>query len=237
LRVLGLIPARGGSKGIPHKNIANVFGKPLIAWTIEEARNASLDRLVMSSDSSEIIQVAEAIGGVEVPFIRPGELAADDTPAVEVVLHALKWLRRNDRYEPDAVMILQPTSPLRRSAQIDEAIALLFEREADTVVSVVKVPHNMVPGSLMQIRPDGVLEAVLPLEGAVSNRHAKKVFYARNGPAILLIRREQLLERQSLYGNRMIPFVMSREDSFDIDDEFDLKMCELMLRLRSGEDE
>ena len=139
--VLGLIPARGGSKGVPRKNLAQVAGKPLLAWTVEAARAASeLTRVVVSTDDDEI--AAEA--GVEV-LRRPAELAADDAPMLEVVRHAVSELG------PDVVVLLQPTSPLRRAEHVDAAVRLLLESGADAVVSVVAVPHRYSPEALMDV--------------------------------------------------------------------------------------
>jgi CMP-N-acetylneuraminic acid synthetase len=231
--VLGLIPARGGSKGIPHKNIALLCGKPLIAWTIEAARRSCLDRLVLSSDDPEIILVAQAVGGVDVPFMRPVELAADNTPGIDVIIHAVEWLRDNEGYYPDAVMLLQPTSPLRRMEHIDEAVALFETRRADSLVSVVKASHNMIPESLMRVNGAGWLEPLQSFDERGNIRQTKPIYFARNGAAIYLVLTSLLLERQTLYGERMIAYEMGREDSVDIDDAFDLELCECFLRRRA----
>src|SRR5690349_8046730 len=119
--VLAVIPARGGSKSIPRKNLAALAGKPLIVWTIEAASASQcLTRVVVSTDDPEITAVAAA-AGAEVPFVRPAELAQDETPAIEPILHAVDWLDQHEGYRPDFVMILQPTSPLRQAEDIDAA--------------------------------------------------------------------------------------------------------------------
>jgi len=233
IRVLGLIPARGGSKSIPHKNITPLGGKPLIAWTIEAARNSRLDRVVLSSDDPAIIEAAEAVGGIEVPFVRPAALAADTTPGIDVVIHAVEWLRGHEDYQPDAVMLLQPTSPLRRSKHIDEAIELYVERGADSLVSVVKAPHNMIPESLMRINDGGWLEPVVPFDERNNIRQKKPAYYARNGAAIYLFSTGLLLEEQTMYGHRLAAYEMAREESIDIDEPFDLKICEWLLKDRN----
>ena len=148
---LGIIPARGASKGIPGKNIINVAEKPLLQYTIEAAQKSKfLNRVLLSTDDKKIAEVGK-IFCVEVPFMRPTKLAQDDTPAIDVILHALDWLKQNDSYQPDAVVLLQPTSPLRTEKHIDKAIQLFLDKNADTVVSVVEVPHNYSPYKLMKL--------------------------------------------------------------------------------------
>jgi CMP-N,N'-diacetyllegionaminic acid synthase len=229
LHVLGLIPARGGSKAIPDKNIVPLAGKPLIAWTIDAARNSKLDRLVLSSDDERIIRVVKDIGGVDIPFVRPRQLAADTTPGIDVVVHAVEWLRDYESYKPDAVMLLQPTSPLRRTSHIDEAIALYVELGADSLVSVVKAPHNMIPESLMRMDNDGWLRPVVPFDERQNIRQQKPTYYARNGAAIYLFNTDLLLESRTMYGDRLVGYEMSRRNSIDVDDQFDLETCEWLL--------
>ena len=212
---MGLIPARGGSKGIPRKNLAPVGGKPLLAWTVDAARAAGeLTDVVVSTDDDEIAAAA----GVEV-LRRPPELAADETPMLDVVRHAIGEL------SPDVVVILQPTSPLRRAEHVDACVRLLLESGADSVVSVVEVPHRFAPESLMDV-VDG---RVVPRGGARSRQEKTRV-YARNGPAVLAIRVASLGD--DLYGGDCRPFVMDERDSLDVDTEFDLELADLVLRAR-----
>jgi CMP-N,N'-diacetyllegionaminic acid synthase len=229
IRVLGLIPARGQSKSIPHKNIVPLAGKPLIAWTIEAARHSQLDRLILSSDDEQIIRMVREIGGVDVPFVRPAHLATDTTPGIDVVIHAVEWLRDHESYRPDAVMLLQPTSPLRRTAHIDEAMTLYVELGADSLVSVVKAPHNMIPESLMRREDDGWLRPIVPFDERQNQRQQKPTYYARNGAAIYLFDTQLLIESQTMYGKRLIGYEMSRSESIDIDEPFDLELCEWLL--------
>jgi len=232
-QVLGLIPARGGSKGIPHKNIVPLGGKPLIAWTIEAAQASHINRLILSSDDPAIIQTAQSLG-VEVPFIRPIELTSDTTPGIDVVIHAVEWMMNQANFRPDAVMLLQPTSPLRRAEHIDAALDLFWERDADSLVSVVKVPHSMIPESLMQLDAEGWLKRVTVYDERRNLRQSKPTYWARNGAAIYLVKTDLLLERRTLYGDHMVAYEMSREDSIDIDDRFDLQMCEWILAARNA---
>src|SRR5688572_26839924 len=164
--LFGLIPARGGSKGIPGKNIATCGGRPLIGWTCEAATHSTrLETTILSTDSDEIARVARE-WGIEAPFMRPSELAQDDTPSIDVMQHALGWLDESGA-DVTGLVLLQPTSPLRTSAHIDAAVKVFTESGADSVVSVVKVPHNFHPSSVM-LDDGGWLK---PLEG---ERHAIK---------------------------------------------------------------
>jgi CMP-N-acetylneuraminic acid synthetase len=213
--VVGLIPARGGSKGIPRKNLAPLCGKPLLAWTVDAARAAGeLSRVVVSTDDDEIAAAA----GVEV-LRRPAELAADETPMLDVVRHAVGELA------PDVVVLLQPTSPLRRAEHVDACVRLLLESGADAVVSVVEVPHRFRPDSLMD-----VVEGRVVPRGSARTRQEKDVVYARNGPAVLARRADRIGD--DLYGGDVRPFVMDERDSLDVDGPGDLELAELFLGAR-----
>lgn len=227
--IFGLITARGGSKGIPGKNIKPLCGRPLLSWTIDAAKKSRLPRTFLSTDCPKIAAVGKA-EGVEVPFLRPPELADDSSTSVDVVLHFLAFLRERESITPDAVLLLQPTSPLRRPEHIDQAIAL-FEGNAGatSLVSVVETQHSMVPESIMRLGADGYLEPYLPLPPQGQSRQKKPTYYARNGAAIYLTRTSVILERHTMFGDRMLPLHMSREDSVDIDDPFDWKIAELLL--------
>lgn len=228
-QILGLIPARGGSKSIPRKNIASLCGKPLLAYTCEAAL-ASRHKLraVLDTDSEEIAAVGRQYG-VEVPFQRPAELAGDHAPMLDVLTHSLDWLRRHENYQPALVVLLQPTSPLRRGTHIDAAIDLLLETPADTVVSVTPVPHQFAPHSLM--RSEG--ERLVPwLDGPmILRRQDKPILYARNGPAVLAMKREVIASGR-LYGDVVYPLVMNHAESVDIDGAEDLAMAEFWLNRR-----
>lgn len=229
MSALALIPARGGSKGIPRKNIAPLGGRPLIAWTIEAARrSARIDRVVVSTDDAQIADIAHA-AGAEVPFLRPADIAGDAAPALPVMQHAVAWLEINYGWTAERVAYLQPTSPFRNAADINAAFAVLEAQEADTVVSVVKVPHNMSPLSQMRER-DGLLEFVAPPDQREFRRQAKDMLLARNGPAILLNRRK-VIDGGALYGARIAAYEMSRLASLDIDEPEDLAVAEALLPL------
>jgi CMP-N-acetylneuraminic acid synthetase len=217
MEVLGLIPARGGSKGIPRKNLAPLAGKSLIAWTVEAAHGAEkLTRVVVSTDDDEIAGAAEAD-----VLHRPAELADDDTPMIEVVQHAI------DELAPEIVVVLQPTSPLRRSEHIDGAVLLLLQTDADCVVSVVEVPHRYSPEALMDL-----VDGRLVPRGSVTTRQGKESVYARNGPAVLAVRCDRL--GGELYDGDCRAYVMDQRSSLDVDTPFDLEIADVLLRSRAG---
>jgi CMP-N,N'-diacetyllegionaminic acid synthase len=225
-----VIPARGGSKGIPRKNLAPLGGRPLIAYTIEAARlSRALSRTIVSTDDEEVAAIAKW-NGADVPFVRPPHLALDHTPMIDVLVDALATLDRQEGYRPDVVVLLQPTSPFRREDHIDAAVDLLISSGADSVVTVVQVPHQFTPESLMQLRGDRLDPFV---QGSTSTRRQDKpVLFARNGPAVVATRSRVVLDDHALYGADTRGVVMSREDSFDIDEAFDLKIAELLMASR-----
>jgi CMP-N-acetylneuraminic acid synthetase len=226
LRVLALIPARGGSKGIPRKNIVPLGGRPLIAWTIAAARAARLvARVVVSTDDEEIAAVARDCGA-EVPFRRPGAFADDAAPAVPVIAHALDALE-HDGACFDAVAYLQPTSPFRTAQDIDAAVDIMAATGADTVVSVVAVPHHMAPSALMARREDGRIDFVAAPAERQFRRQDKERLLARNGPAILLTRCA-VVRAGELYGPHIRPLDMHAFRSLDIDGPDDLLLAEAM---------
>lgn len=229
MNILGLIPARGGSKSIPHKNIVPLAGRPLLAYTCDAAlASQRLTRTILSTDDPAIADVGRQCG-VEVPFLRPTDLAQDDTPALSVIEHALSTLGEDERYQPKVVVLLQPTSPLRRAEHIDAAVDILLETEADSVVTVTEVPHHFNPVSLMRI-DQGTLVPFIdgPL---ILRRQDKPQVYARNGPAVLAMRRATI-ENGSLYGQDCRPLLMRAEESLDIDSPFDLLVAEAVLSRR-----
>ncbi|EJL78582.1 CMP-N-acetylneuraminic acid synthetase [Polaromonas sp. CF318] len=231
LRIAAVIPARGGSKGIPYKNLADLGGRPLIAWTIAAAKAAhGLDRIIVSTDDERI--AASAIEhGAEVPFLRPTEFSGDNAPALDVILHALKELKTPGGEAYDAVAYLQPTSPFRSAAQLTEAIALFGQERPDTLVSVTAVPHNMVPASLMHpLGPSAPLMLQSPV-GQKLRRQEKEKLFARNGPAILIVSASDAQLHGRLYGERVLGFEMDRLSSLDIDDPIDLEMARHLLPL------
>lgn len=222
MKILAVVPARGGSKGIPRKNIALLAGHPLIAYTLAAAQAArSLDRIVVSTDDTEISGVCSNLGA-EV-LIRPAYLSGDQATTRSLLLHVVQTLAATG-YQPDAVMTLQPTSPLRTSIHIDTAAALFAnDLSADSLVSCLPVPHIFHPHSVMRRRPDGYLASFLN-EPQPTRRQDKELVFARNGAAIYLTRTECLSE--FVFGGRLLPYLMDDVASLDIDTHKDLILAE-----------
>ena len=232
-QVLGLIPARGGSKGLPGKNLAPLAGRPLIAHTIAAAlASRHVSRVVVSTDDEAIARVAQE-HGAQAPFLRPAELAGDATPALPVAQHALTWLEEHQGWRASHLVYLQPTSPLRRARHIDQALELLWQDDTDTVVSVVEVPHNFNPLSVMRVE-GGLLLPYDPAGRNTLRRQDKPRLWARNGPAVLALTRQVVMEQNRLYGDRVRPLFMEPMDSVDIDGPFDLELAAWLLSRREG---
>jgi CMP-N-acetylneuraminic acid synthetase len=232
LRFLGVIPARGGSKGIQRKNLALLGGRPLISYTCEAALNSNLDEVIVSTDDSEIAHVARG-EGVSVPFLRPEVLACDDTPMIKVLQHVNGWLDESGS-SIDALVLLQPTSPFRTASDIDRSLSLFEEYRPATLVSVVRVPHRFEPGSLLSKDDAGFVAPLLQGE-LVGRRQDKPTLYARNGPSILIQSRDSI-RQGNLYQQPVLPFEMGALRSLDIDDEDDLKLALALLDAVSHEE-
>lgn len=197
MRVLGLIPARGGSKGIPGKNIRLLGGRPLLAWTAEAAlASRRLSRVVLSTDDEGISEAGRRCG-LDVPFLRPAELARDDTPTLPVVRHALETLE--DGF--DAVCLLQPTSPFRRAEDIDACIAMLEERGLDAVVSVLPVPAEHNPHWVYFEDGAGLLRLATGEDQPIPRRQELPPAFHRDG-SVYVTRRDVVMQG-SLYGRRL----------------------------------
>jgi CMP-N,N'-diacetyllegionaminic acid synthase len=223
-RVLGIIPARGSSKGIRRKNLVPLAGKPLLYYTAQAARGSRrLTRTILSSEDDEIRNVALGLG-VEVPFVRPGELATDEATSLSVVKHALQFVEDEEGRRYDVICLLQPTCPLRTSHDIDSALNLLEASDADAIVSLARVedPHPM---KMMLIR-DGLVHPLFPdrWRETVRRQELPPTFYL-NG-AVYAVRRAALLEHDSLWGKKTAAYVMPPERSVNIDSTLDLKLAE-----------
>jgi CMP-N-acetylneuraminic acid synthetase len=221
MTVLAVIPARGGSKGIPRKNIVPLLGKPLLAYTAEAALRARrLTRVVLSTDDLEIADTGRACG-IEVPFLRPPELAADNTPMLPVVRHAVEWIeRRGERF--DAVCLLQPTSPLRGPHVIDDCIGLLERTGVDAVVSVCAVPHSYNPHWVYFEDETGCLRLSTGEREPIARRQDLPPAFHREG-SVYVTRRDVLMQQNSLYGNRVAGYVIDETLSVNIDAPADLE--------------
>lgn len=224
-QVLGLIPARAGSKGIPGKNLKVFCGQPLISHAIQAARQSErIDRVVVSTDSEEIAAVARTCGA-EVPFLRPRDLAEDDTPMLPVIEHAVHALER-DGWAADIIVLLQPTSPLRRPEHIDRAVAMLLETRPDSVVSVTKVPPTHSPDYVMKI-VDGRLEPFLPEGLEVTRRQDARTAYERDG-TVYAFWRETLRQYDSIYGKNCRPLEIPAGESIALDSPGDWAYAEYL---------
>lgn len=230
-KVLALIPARGGSKGIPRKNIKILAGKPLIAWTIEEAKKSKyIDRLILSSEDQEIIQVAKEFG-CEVPFIRPAQLAKDETPSIDVIINAVEWIEINQNQKFDILILLQPTSPLRNSNQIDAAIDdFVSDPRNKCLVSVKEVAES--PFWMKIIDDDNFLRNFILPKNNYKRRQDLPNIYILNG-AIYIMRTADFMNYKSFDVDNTIPFIMDKKTSIDIDSEEDFVFAEMLLNLKN----
>jgi len=229
--VLALIPARGGSKGLPGKNLLPMAGQSLVARAAAVARESGVvDRIVVSTDSREIADEARR-AGIEVPFMRPAALAADDTPMLPVVQHALESLEAQG-WAAEIVLLLQPTSPLRRPAHLRDAVATLRAGGADAVVSVVELPRHMSPDYVMRIA-EGQLTPFLPEGERLTRRQDARPAYVRDG-TVYAFWRATLAEHGTIYGRRCLPLIVPAEDSITIDAPGDWVVAERLLQERAA---
>jgi CMP-N-acetylneuraminic acid synthetase len=229
-KILAVIPARGGSKGVPRKNIRPVCGKPLIAYSIETALQIRdrLYRIIVSTDDAEIADISRKYCA-EVPFLRPSELAADKTPTLLVLQHAVRFVEDQDKVRLDWVLLLQPTSPLCTKDDILVTLELAQLGGCDSVISVVQAPIH--PLFMKRIENGQLLsfsDVLVEREGT-RRQDAQPPAYIRNG-AIYLTRRDVLMERNSIWGSFIRPYVMPPERSVNVDSELDLKLAEIILQ-------
>ncbi len=229
--VLAIVPARGGSKGVPGKNVRPLAGRTLLDYTAEAARQSGVvDRIVLSTDAEDVAEAGRR-AGLEVPFLRPAELARDDTPMLPVLQHALDALER-DGWLPTFVVLLQPTSPLRRAQHVRHALTLLQDSGADSVVTVVEVPRHFSPDYVMRIE-NGALRPFLPEGAAVTRRQDARPAYSRDG-TVYAFRRDTLSRYNSIYGPDCRPLVIDAEESLSIDTPRDWADAERLLAERGA---
>lgn len=230
IRILGLIPARSGSKGVPGKNLRALCGRPLIEYTIDAALAApSISRVVVSTEDSAIADVAMR-AGAEVPFLRPAALARDDTPMFPVIEHAVATLEAmNDRY--DAICLLQPTCPLRRPEVIENCIGLLQARGVDTVFTALPVPDHHHPNWVYLADANGLLRRAVA-DPLVTRRQDLPPAIHREG-SVYIARRHVIMERKSLYGTTIAGHLMDPAECVNIDQPADWDRAEeLLARMR-----
>ena len=232
-RVVGLVTARAGSKGIPGKNTRPLAGKPLILYVVEAAlASRAFDRVILSTDDAVAADIAKA-NGCEVPFMRPAELATDATPHLPVMQHALAWLRDRQGYTPDAVMTLLPTAPLCQPAHFREAIVLQQSTGADSVIGVDELPAHFNPMRVVTIDADGWARLFVggaPVKRRPGRRQDMPPAWVMNG-AIYLFKTDLLFDpvEPNLYGDRVAAMVMPQPYGLNIDNPEDFEHAERIL--------
>jgi CMP-N,N'-diacetyllegionaminic acid synthase len=231
MRVLGLVPARGGSRGVPRKNVRLLLGRPLLQYTAEAALAARrLSKVVLSTDDDEIAEIGRRLG-LAVPFIRPGSLARDDTPTLPVVQHAVRWLEEhNERF--DAICLLQPTTPLRRAGQIDECIDLLEATGADAVITTLPVPLEYNPHWVYFRAPDGKLTLSTGETTPIARRQELPLAFRREG-SVYVTRRDVLVEQNSMFGDQVVGYPIDEDATIDINTLDDWRRAEQHLTVRT----
>lgn len=228
IRVLGLIPARGGSKGLPRKNIRLLGEKPLLQYTVESAAAAQLiSRVILSTDDEEIAEIGRHLG-LEVPFIRPEELAQDDTPMLAVAQHAVRFVV-DEGDDFDALCILQPSSPFRRPQIIDACIELLARKDADAVVTILPVPSKYNPHWVYFKDENGLIHLSTGSPDPIPRRQDLLPAFHREG-SVYVARKDVVLYQNSLYGNRLLGYLVTNELSVSIDTPEDWKAAERLLK-------
>lgn len=233
MKVMGLVTARGGSKGVPGKNIKLLNEKPLLYYTLSEAEKSThISRIVLSTDDERIAEVGRTYGA-QTPFTRPAELGGDDVTDLPVFRHALAWLEENEGYRPDIIVHLRPTAPLRLARHIDKGIDMLVRSDADSLRSVCPAPKH--PCKMWKI--DGeVIEPFLPekicgKESYNKARQALPPVYIQNG-SVDVTRWGTIMEKNSMTGDKILGMLMDEKESVNIDTELDFTVAEYLLKER-----
>jgi len=227
-KIISIIPARGGSKGLPGKNIRLLGGKPLIAHSIETALGSKqVSRVIVTTDDEEIADVAKKYGA-EIPFIRPAQLAQDDTPPDPVLKHVLEFLDEKEGIKPEIIVWLEPPCPFRTSKEVDEAIHILqSDPEADSLRSVIEPFQN--PYKSWKIK-EKYLEPLIETEEALHTgpRQKTQKTYWQNG-SIFLVKYDTIMKKGNFFGDKILPYVMNSDRFVDIDKKEDLELAEWYL--------
>ena len=219
MKIVGIIPARGGSKSIPLKNLKDFCGKPLIAWSIISAKESKLDKVIVSTDSEEIAKVAKQYGA-EVPFLRPAELAGDTIGIEPVLKHTYEWLKDNENYNADAIMLLQSTSPLRQTFHIDEMLKIFKENDVDSVVAVNETPANHTPYWTLTKDDKGKVSlwGGIPLKDILVRRQDfPQKCYARNDLGYILKPASLYDTKPNLYGDKVELYITPDAHKYEAD--------------------
>ena len=234
IKTLGIIPARGGSKSIPYKNIAPLAGKPLIYYTIKEAKKSKLlDAFIVSTDDPEIAEVAKSYGA-DVPFLRPKRFARDKSVDIEFLKHAIEWLEKNRSYKPEIVLNLRPTSPLRTAKDIDDVISIMTRTKCDSVRTLTSpYPHNPFKMWHFANAKSSKIKPLLPTKyfnhlGTDVPRQLLPDVYWQNG--LVDATRAKFIKQGIVYGPDMRGLIIETERSMDIDEPEDLKRAEELMK-------
>ena len=231
MRVLGVIPARGGSKGVPRKNIRLLNGRPLLEYTAAAAlASTSLSRVILSTDDETIAEVGRRCG-LDVPFLRPAGLATDATPTLPVIQHAVAFVESAGEVV-DAICILQPTTPLRRARDIDECVERLRASAADAIVTIVPVPPEHNPHWVYFRDPAGHLRLSTGEREPIPRRQSLPRAFRREG-SVYVVRRAAVMERHTLFGDRLIGHPLDPEQCVDINTDGDWARAEQLMRALS----
>lgn len=226
--ILCVIPARGGSKGLPGKNIKPLLGKPLIAYTIEQARGSKyIDRIIVSTEDRKIAEISEGCGA-EVPFVRPKSLAKDDSSTIDVLLHAVKWMEEEAKFKFNILVLLHVTTPLRDTEDIDKCIELLYEEKADNVFSVTEAHRNPY---FNMVEVNSASEVKLVKEGRFTSRQSAPMVLDMNS-SIYVWWKDTFKTEKGLFLKKTRIYTMPRERSVDIDDPLDFRIAEMLLNDR-----
>jgi len=240
MKILGIITARGGSKRLPGKNIKNLCGKPLLGWTIEVARKSDvLDRIILTTDDEEIAEVGGRFGA-EIPFMRPKKLAEDESTSYEAVKHAVDWLKENEKYEVDWIILFEPTAPGRTEDHVRE-VANLIKKDGDfdSIVSITKTPGHYSYQKQLKISTDSLVSRItdgMPLSKLTHrNQDVTESYYINS--ALYAFRTDNLYDgTNSLWGERTYGYKMDEKYSFDIDTPEDWTVAEVKMRILTSFD-
>jgi len=225
LKILGIIPARGGSKGIPHKNLQKILGKPMIQYSFDVAKKSKINKIIVTTDDKKIAKFSES-KGIEVPFIRPKSLSNDSAKTFDVIKHALNFLYKKQNYEPEIVIILQPTSPLRTISIINQSINLLKKNNTSSVISVSKIKTH--PNSSFFY--DGKYLKPFRKDFKKFDRRQQNVpLYFPTG-SIYATWYKTIKNYDSIYGPKIKPIITKQDESIDIDSIYDLFVSEMTMR-------
>ena len=224
MEILGIIPARGGSKGIPQKNLRKIMGKPMIQYSFDAAKKSKINKVLLTTDDKKIARFAKSLG-IEAPFLRPKNLSNESEKTFDVIKHSINYLWDNDGYSPDIVVILQPTSPLRTSQMIDESIGLLQKKNTTSVISVSKIKTH--PYSAFFLK-NNFLKPFRDDFKKFDRRQQYTPLYFPTG-AIYTTWNDTIKKHNSIYGDKIRPMITEQPSSVDIDTKFDMFIAEMTL--------